>query len=137
MGNSNQGKVIGKNYVGGVIGKNEVEISGKETDGVGVTNSGTVIATAGGAGGIIGENDANITYAVMKNEGEVQGNASDASTEEQENGTGGIIGVNKETIQNSSMMNTLKGKVTGISNVGGIIGINHGTVTGGRDKNDV
>ena len=137
MGNSNQGKVIGKNYVGGVIGKNEVEITGKETDGVGVTNSGMVIATAGGAGGIIGENDAHISYAVMKNEGEVHGNASENSIT-QENGTGGIIGVNGEnsSITNSSMMNTLKGKVTGISNVGGIIGINHGTVTGGRDKND-
>lgn len=137
MGNSNKGKVIGKNYVGGVIGKNEVEITGTETDGVGVTNSGTVIATAGGAGGIIGENDADISYAVMKNEGKVHGNASENSTI-QENGTGGIIGVNGKntTITNSSMMNTLKGEVTGISNVGGIIGINHGTVTGGRDKND-
>lgn len=136
MGNSNQGKVIGKNYVGGVIGKNEVEIKGTETDGVGVTNSGTVIATAGGAGGIIGENDANITYAVMKNEGEVHGNASEDKI--QENGTGGIIGVNGEnaSITNSSMMNTLKGEVTGSSNVGGIIGINHGTVTGGRDSKD-
>lgn len=138
MGNSNKGKVIGKNYVGGVIGKNEVEITGTETDGVGVTNSGMVIATAGGAGGIIGENNANISYAVMKNEGEVHGNASDSSTSGQENGTGGIIGVNGEnsSITNSSMMNTLKGKVTGISNVGGLIGINHGTVTGGRDSND-
>lgn len=137
MGNSNQGKVIGKNYVGGVIGKNEVEITGTESDGVGVTNSGTVIATAGGAGGIIGENDAHISYAVMKNEGEVHGNASENSTT-QENGTGGIIGVNGKnmTITNSSMMNTLKGKVTGISNVGGIIGINHGIVTGGRDSKD-
>lgn len=131
MGNSNQGKVIGKNYVGGVIGKNEVAIIGTETDGVGVTNSGMVIATSGGAGGIIGENDAYITYATMKNEGEVHGNAS-------ENGTGGIIGVNGTNafITYSSMMNTLKGEVTGISNVGGLIGINHGTVTGGRDSND-
>ena len=143
MGNSNQGKVIGKNYVGGVIGKNEVAITGEDevdekgnSKNVGVTNSGTVIAIAGGAGGIIGENDAHISYAVMKNEGEVHGNASDASTKGQENGTGGIIGVNNGNIQYSSMMNTLKGEVTGISNVGGIIGINHDTVTGGRDKND-
>ncbi len=143
MGNSNQGKVIGKNYVGGVIGKNEVAITGEDgvdekgnSKNVGVTNSGTVIAIAGGAGGIIGENDAHISYAVMKNEGEVHGNASDASTKGQKNGTGGIIGVNNGNIQYSSMMNTLKGEVTGISNVGGLIGINHGTVTGGRDKNN-
>ena len=137
MGNSNQGKVIGKNYVGGVIGKNEVEIAGTETNGVGVTNSGMVIATAGGAGGIIGENSANISYTVMKNEGEVHGNASENGTT-QENGTGGIIGVNGEnsSITNSSMMNALNGQVTGISNVGGLIGINHGTVTGGRDSKD-
>lgn len=137
MGNSNQGKVIGKNYVGGVIGKNEVAIIGTEIDGVGVTNSGMVIATSGGAGGIIGENNANISYTVMKNEGEVHGNASENGTT-QENGTGGIIGVNgtNASITNSSMMNTLNGKVTGISNVGGLIGINHGTVTGGRDSKD-
>ena len=141
MGNSNQGKVIGKNYVGGVIGKNEVAITGEEGKDekgndktVGVTNSGTVIATAGGAGGIIGENDDNISYTIMKNEGEVHG----SSASEQENGTGGIIGVNGENVKiaNSSMMNTLKGQVTGISNVGGLIGINHGTVTGGRDSKD-
>lgn len=145
MGNSNQGKVIGKNYVGGVIGKNEVAITGEEGKDekgndktVGVTNSGTVIATAGGAGGIIGENDANISYTIMKNEGEVHGNASASSASEQENGTGGIIGVNGKNVKiaNSSMMNTLKGQVTGISNVGGLIGINHGTVTGGRDSKD-
>ncbi|HBK28297.1 MAG TPA: hypothetical protein DDY92_07250, partial [Dialister sp.] len=142
MGNSNQGKVIGKNYVGGVIGKNEVKIKGEDgvdseghSKNVGVTNSGMVIATAGGAGGIIGENDADISFAQMTNQGEVHGNASVVGSKD-ENGTGGIIGVNKGTIQNSSMMNTLNGKVTGISNVGGLIGINHGTVTGGRDSND-
>lgn len=144
MGNSNQGKVIGQKYVGGVIGKNEVAITGEEGKDekgndktVGVTNSGTVIAIAGGAGGIIGENDANISYTIMKNEGEVHGNASEDGTT-QENGTGGIIGVNgtNASITNSSMLNTLKGQVTGISNVGGIIGINHGTVTGGRDSKD-
>lgn len=145
MGNSNKGKVIGKNYVGGVIGKNEVAITGEEGKDekgndktVGVTNSGTVIATAGGAGGIIGENDANISYTIMKNEGEVHGNASASSASEQENGTGGIIGVNGKNVKiaNSSMMNTLKGQVTGISNVGGLIGINYATVNGGRDSND-
>lgn len=93
MGNSNEGLVIGKNYVGGVIGKNEVDITGTADESVGIVNSGTVIALAGGAGGIIGENSADITHVIMKNEGEVHGNASiEGSTEE--NGTGGIIGVN-------------------------------------------
>ena len=134
MGNSNEGFVIGNNYVGGVIGKNEVAITGTAKDSVGIVNSGTVIALAGGAGGIIGENSANITHVIMTNEGEVHGNASiKGSTEE--NGTGGIIGVNAlgANISNSSLMNRVNGNVSGVANVGGIIGINHGVITGGRD----
>ena len=136
MGNSNEGFVIGNNYVGGVIGKNEVAITGTAEQSVGIVNSGTVIALAGGAGGIIGENSADITHVIMKNEGEVHGNASfEGSTEE--NGTGGIIGVNAvgANISNSSLMNRVNGNVSGVANVGGIIGINHGVITGGRDDN--
>lgn len=142
MGNSNEGFVIGNNYVGGVIGKNEVAITGNAEQSVGIVNSGTVIALAGGAGGIIGENSADITHVIMKNEGEVHGNASiEGSTEE--NGTGGIIGVNGykadgtgANISNSSLMNRVNGNVSGVANVGGIIGINHGVITGGRDANN-
>ena len=137
MGNSNEGFVIGNNYVGGVIGKNEVAITGTAEQSVGIVNSGTVIALAGGAGGIIGENSADITHVIMKNEGEVHGNASfEGSTEE--NGTGGIIGVNAlgANISNSSLMNRVNGNVSGVANVGGIIGINHGIITGGRDANN-
>lgn len=139
MGNSNKGFVIGKNYVGGVIGKNEVAITGTAEQSVGIVNSGTVIALAGGAGGIIGENSANITYVNMTNEGEVHGSAS-ADGSKEENGTGGIIGVNGykadgtgANISNSSLMNRVDGNVSGVANVGGIIGINHGVITGGRD----
>lgn len=137
MGNSNEGFVIGKNYVGGVIGKNEVAITGTADESVGIVNSGTVIALAGGAGGIIGENSADITHVIMKNEGEVHGNASDHGSE-QENGTGGIIGVNAvgANISNSSLMNRVDGNVSGVANVGGIIGINHGIITGSRDANN-
>ena len=137
MGNSNEGFVIGKNYVGGVIGKNEVAITGTAEQSVGIVNSGTVIALAGGAGGIIGENSADITHVIMKNEGEVHGNASIEGSKE-ENGTGGIIGVNADgaNISNSSLMNRVNGNVSGVANVGGIIGINHGVITGGRDDND-
>ena len=142
MGNSNEGFVIGKNYVGGVIGKNEVAITGTAEQSVGIVNSGTVIALAGGAGGIIGENSADITHVIMKNEGEVHGNASAAGSTE-ENGTGGIIGVNGykadgtgANISNSSLMNRVDGNVSGVANVGGIIGINHGVITGGRDANN-
>lgn len=142
MGNSNKGFVIGNNYVGGVIGKNEVAITGTAEQSVGIVNSGTVIALAGGAGGIIGENSADITYVNMTNEGEVHGNASADGTRE-ENGTGGIIGVNGykaddtgANISHSSMMNRVNGNVSGVANVGGIIGINHGIITGGRDDHD-
>ena len=137
MGNSNKGFVIGNNYVGGVIGKNEVAITGTDEQSVGIVNSGTVIALAGGAGGIIGENSANITYVIMTNEGEVHGNAS-ADGSREENGTGGIIGVNAlgATITKSSLMNRVNGNVSGVANVGGIIGINHGVITGGRDDNN-
>lgn len=137
MGNSNEGFVIGNNYVGGVIGKNEVAITGTDAQSVGIVNSGTVIALAGGAGGIIGENSANITHVIMTNEGEVHGNASADGTRE-ENGTGGIIGVNASgaNISNSSLMNRVNGNVSGVANVGGIIGINHGVITGSRDANN-
>ena len=137
MGNSNKGFVIGNNYVGGVIGKNEVAIAGTADESVRIVNSGTVIALAGGAGGIIGENSAKINYVIMKNEGEVHGNASaDGSMEK--NGTGGIIGVNAlgATITKSSLMNGVDGNVSGVANVGGIIGINHGVITGERDVNN-
>lgn len=137
LGSSNEGFVIGKNYVGGVIGKNEVAITGTADQSVSIVNSGTVIALAGGAGGIIGENSANITHVIMTNKGEVHGNASDPGSRE-ENGTGGIIGVNADgaIITNSSLMNRVNGNVSGVANVGGIIGINHGIITGGRDDND-
>lgn len=137
MGNSNEGFVIGKNYVGGVIGKNEVAITGTAEESVGIVNSGTVIALAGGAGGIIGENSAKITHVIMTNEGEVHGNAS-ADGSREENGTGGIIGVNgsEAAITNSSLMNRVNGNVSGVANVGGIIGINHGVITGSRDDNN-
>lgn len=142
MGNSNKGFVIGKNYVGGVIGKNEVAITGTAEQSVGIVNSGTVIALAGGAGGIIGENSADITYVNMTNEGEVHGSAS-ASGSTEENGTGGIIGVNGykaddtgANISHSSLMNRVNGNVSGVANVGGIIGINYGVITGGRDDKD-
>ena len=137
LGIGNAGFVIGKNYVGGVIGKNEVDITGTATQSVGIVNSGTVIATAGGAGGIIGENSAKITYVNMKNDGEVHGNRSDSGSTEK-NGTGGIIGVNAlgATITNSSLMNGVNANVSGVANVGGIIGINDGVITGGRDVNN-
>ena len=92
-----------------------------------ITNEGTVIATKGGAGGIIGTNEANLTQVTMINHGDVHGNDTISA-----DGTGGLIGTNSGTIRYSSLINSLNGQVTGISNVGGLIGVNKGYVEGGR-----
>ena len=130
MGNSNEGTVIGGSYVGGVIGKNDAAIGSKGSAQVGITNEGTVIATKGGAGGLIGENNAAITNTVMINRGEVHGNNTNDGS-----GTGGLIGTNngKGDITYSSLINEATGTVTGTNNVGGLIGVNKADITGGRD----
>lgn len=129
MGNSNEGTVIGGSYVGGVIGKNDAAIGSKGNAQVGITNEGTVIATKGGAGGLIGENNAAITNTVMTNRGEVHGNNTNDGS-----GTGGLIGTNNKggDITYSSLINEVTGTVTGTNNVGGLIGVNKADITGGR-----
>ncbi len=125
-GNSNSGKVVGAKYVGGVAGLNVGQVVGTAHDDVvEIQNQGTVIATNNGAGGIFGENRADISEAVLKNSGTVIGSTLD--------GTGGIIGLNSGNISNSDLINTVDGLVVGMENVGGLIGINKGTITGGRD----
>ena len=127
-GNSNSGKVVGAKYVGGVAGLNVGQVVGTAHDGVvEIQNQGTVIATNNGAGGIFGENRADISEAVLKNSGTVIGSTLD--------GTGGIIGLNSGNISNSDLINTVDGLVVGMKNVGGLIGINKGTIEGGRDTN--
>ena len=132
MGNSNEGEVIGGSYVGGVIGKNDAAIGSKNAAQVGITNEGIVIATQGGAGGLIGENNnAAITNTIMTNKGEVHGNNSNDGS-----GTGGLIGTNSGAISYSSMTNEVTGTVTGVYNVGGLIGVNKADITGGRENTD-
>ena len=92
-----------------------------------ISNEGTVIATKGGAGGIMGTNEANLTQVTMINHGDVHGNDTTSA-----DGTGGLIGTNSGNIRYSSLINSLNGQVTGISNVGGLIGVNKGHVEGGR-----
>ena len=121
----NSGNVTGKNYVGGVAGLNT---NNKPLDGVKASNTGTVFATAGGAGGIFAVNNANITNSKLTNDGAVIGNGG--------NGTGGIFGVNTGNISTSSLINEVDGQVIGTNNVGGLIGKNTGTITGGRDDAD-
>lgn len=125
-GNSNSGKVVGAKYVGGVAGLNVGQVVGTAHDDVvEIQNQGTVIATNNGAGGIFGENRADISEAVLKNSGTVIGSTLD--------GTGGIIGLNSGNISNSDLINTVDGLVVGMKNVGGLIGINKGTIKGGNN----
>lgn len=125
-GNSNSGKVVGAKYVGGVAGLNVGQVVGTAHDDVvEIQNQGTVIATNNGAGGIFGENRADISEAVLKNSGTVIGSTLD--------GTGGIIGLNSGNISNSDLINTVDGLVVGMENVGGLIGINKGIVEGGNN----
>lgn len=140
-GNSNEGKVIGKDYVGGVAGLNtkNAKITANNNGSVGtedniivIKNEGEVTAEDGGAGGIFGKNEANIQYAEFVNSGKVTGTAGTTGTL---SGTGGIFGENTGIIKYSSLKNEVKGKVSGVNNVGGLIGINSGTIKGDRDEN--
>lgn len=130
-GAGNKGKVTGKDYVGGVAGLNTKDIIGKDNNNIiniiGIKNEGTVIAKAGGAGGIFGKNEADIQYAELSNSGTVTGTAGTT-------GTGGIFGENTGDIDHSSLKNEVNGNVSGVNNVGGLIGINSGTIEGGRDE---
>ncbi len=117
----NSGNVTGENYVGGVAGQNT---NNKPLNGVEASNTGTVFATAGGAGGIFAVNNADITNSKLTNNGTVIGNSG--------NGTGGIFGVNSGDISESSLINEVDGQVIGTNNVGGLIGVNTGNIEGGR-----
>lgn len=123
----NSGNVTGKDYVGGVAGQNNA-VNNDPLNGVEASNTGTVFATAGGAGGIFAENNADITNSKLTNNGTVIGNSG--------NGTGGIFGVNTGNISTSSLINEVDGQVIGTNNVGGLIGVNTGNITGGRDDAD-
>lgn len=123
----NSGNVTGKDYVGGVAGKNNA-VNNDPLNGVEASNTGTVFATDGGAGGIFAVNNANITNSKLTNNGAVIGNGG--------NGTGGIFGVNTGNISTSSLINEVDGQVIGTNNVGGLIGVNTGNITGGRDDAD-
>lgn len=151
----NKGSVAGKSQVGGIIGKNDNNkvLQGKEENRLIVTNDGTVDAEDGGAAGIFYENNGEIKYADISNNGVVNGGDKTGGTGGlfgintgnitestlANSGTvigggivGGLIGKNSGDVSNSSLTNT--GSVIGTSDVGGLIGYNTGTVTGGRNK---
>ena len=120
----NTGNVIGKDFVGGVAGKNTQPLNG-----VNASNNGEVKATEGGAGGIIAENSGHITNSILTNNAIVVGTGTTGAT-------GGIIGVNSGDITYSSLKNEVNGQVIGMNNVGGLIGQNSGNIAGGRDAGD-
>ena len=122
----NKGTVIGGKHVAGVAGVNHsTNPEGR------IENSGTVIATAGGAAGIIYGNTADLggegKTLELINSGTVVG-----FSQNEEHGTGGVIGVNSGNIANASLISTVESAVTGGWNTGGLIGYNTGKITGGR-----
>ena len=121
----NSGEVHGYAQVGGVAGKN----SSSNFEGT-IENSNAVTAENGGAAGIFYENTADLEGVTLVNSGTVEGYVTDNS----ENGTGGIIGVNKGNISSSTLINAVSGTVTGGNNTGGLIGYNTGSVSGGRNN---
>ena len=135
IGNSNGGVVTGKDFVGGVAGKNTANIIGTKDEHVILRNDGEAHATQGGAGGIFAENEGEIKYAEMTNDGVVEGKEGNTTS-----ATGGLIGVNSGNITYSSLKNEVGGQVSGVNNVGGLIGKNTGMIIGGRteeNKTDV
>ena len=81
----NRGNVIGANYVGGVAGINEHSLTA-----IDASNTGSVQALQGGAGGIFAENTANIGKTTLVN-------GMNAEVIGLEN-VGGLIGTNEGTI---------------------------------------
>lgn len=153
----NEGSVFGKSQVGGIIGENNNDnvLQGTADNRLKVTNDGTVDAEEGGAAGIFYQNNGDIKYADISNNGVVNGGNKDGGTGGlfgintgnitestlTNSGTvvgggivGGLIGKNSGNVNNSSLANT--GTVIGTNNVGGLIGVNTGTITGGRDNAD-
>lgn len=120
----NRGNVVGDNYVGGVAGINEHSL----TD-IDASNTGSVQALQGGAGGIFAVNHGDVTNSRLVNDAVVAGGAHAGAT-------GGIFAENTANITKTTLVNGMNAEVIGLKNVGGLIGTNEGTISGGRDEND-
>ena len=164
----NEGNITGLSEVGGIAGENENDyvLQGTQNDDgsitrLQVTNTGNVTATNGGAAGIFYENEGEIKYADITNEGTIEGRAENETGGENTGGlfgvnigditnstltnkgivtggtnTGGLIGRNSGNVSGSSLINEAGAKVSGGENTGGLIGYNTGEITGGRAKAD-
>lgn len=120
----NRGNVIGANYVGGVAGINEHSLSD-----VDASNTGSVQALQGGAGGIFAVNHGDVTNSRLVNDAVVAGGAHAGAT-------GGIFAENTANITKTTLVNGMNASVIGLKNVGGLVGENSGAISGGRDEND-
>lgn len=120
----NRGNVIGANYVGGVAGINEHSL----TD-IDASNTGSVQALQGGAGGIFAVNHGDVTNSRLVNDAVVAGGADAGAT-------GGIFAENTANITKTTLVNGMNASVIGLKNVGGLVGKNRGAISGGRDEND-
>ena len=121
---TNEGEVTGEDKVGGLAGSNlnnKLLIGESDENRLKVTNTNTVTATDGSAGGIFYENEGEgeIKYADLTNSGTISGTKNES--------TGGLFGVNTGNITYSTLTNS--GTVTGGKNTGGLIGENTGTIT--------
>lgn len=120
----NRGNVVGKNYVGGVAGINEHSL----TD-IDASNTGSVQALQGGAGGIFAVNKGDVTNSRLVNDAVVAGGAYAGAT-------GGIFAENTANITKTTLVNGMNASVIGLKNVGGLVGENSGAISGGRDASD-
>lgn len=120
----NRGNVIGANYVGGVAGMNEHSLSD-----VDASNTGSVQALQGGAGGIFAVNQGDVTNSRLVNDAVVAGGAHAGAT-------GGIFAENTANIGKTTLVNGMNAEVIGLENVGGLIGTNESTISGGRDASN-
>lgn len=120
----NRGNVVGDNYVGGVAGINEHSL----TD-IDASNTGSVQALQGGAGGIFAVNHGDVTNSRLVNDAVVAGGAHAGAT-------GGIFAENTANITKTTLVNGMNASVIGLKNVGGLVGENSGAISGGRDEND-
>ncbi len=132
--NAATGRVVGAQQVGGVIGYNEGKVEGLDGAEATITNEGIVIATNGGAGGIFGVNNSDMSNVTLLNNGVVLGNSTIVDGVQQ--GSGGIAGVNYGVITDSTVGGGVNAIVGDTNNAGGIFGVNYGSISGSRDNSD-
>lgn len=121
----NRGNVVGANYVGGVAGINEHSLAD-----VDASNTGSVQALQGGAGGIFAVNKGDVTNSRLVNDAVVAAGGAHAGA------TGGIFAENTANIGKTTLVNGMNAEVIGLKKVGGLVGENSGTISGGRDASD-